>query len=235
MPQLRTVEEWTKKYRQGSGILKPENLFDGKGRPKSSKCFSFTDKKSYLEELVSLRHDVFGPRGLIEICKEKLRTAKSDWQYRMDARHTPNVKPKGDALIDINRLTARLKVYREEARAINAELAKEDKADDSKLLKQQKKMAGHGSCSLENGLIAYCDFRDVEYKDGKPVFEDDGSDVQEYRATCKKVNYEKAVAAKKALRLEQVEIERTETQKIAGKKKAVETQLNKIRRRKEAA
>jgi len=236
MPQLRTVEEWTKKYRQGSGILNPENLFDKQGRPKSSKSYSFPDKKSYLEELVSLRHDAFGPKGLVENCKEKLREEKSRWQYHQKNRNRDvKDKPTGDFAITINRLTAKLKVYREEARAINSELAKEEKHESEILAQKQKKFAGQGSCKLSDGLIARCDFRDVEYKDGKPYFIDDGSDVQEYRAECKKVMLENAQAAKKALRLEQEEIERNNSQKIVAKKKAVETQLNKIRRRKEAA
>jgi len=160
-----------------------------------------------------------------------LRTVKSDWKYRMNARHSPDVKPKGDALIGINRLTARLKVYREEARAINAEFSKEEKHESEILARKQKKQAGRGLCKLVDGQISRCDFRDV--KNGK--FTDDGSDVEEYLAECKKVKLENARAAKKAQALELAEIERTEMQKIAEKKKAVETQLKKLRRRKEAA
>ncbi len=233
MSGLTSQAEWEKHFRSRSGVLNPTNLYDKQGRPTSSNSFSFTDGKEYLEELVSLRRDTFGPKGLIEIAKEKLKTAKSDWQYRMDARLTPKTPPKGQALIDINRLNARLKVYREEARTINAKFQKEEKSDDAKLSKQQRKRAGQGGSSLKDGLINSCDLRPVIYKEGIPVFEDDGSDVMEYLAECKAAKREKAKAEAKALRLEQAEIERVNSQKIAHKKKAVETQLLKIKRRRQ--
>jgi len=230
MSGLTTQAEWTKHFRDRSGVLNPNNLYDKQGRPTSSNSFSFTDGKQYLEELVSLRHDTYGPKGRIEICKEKLRTAKSEWQYHQKVRDSDlKAKPTGDFALTINRLNARLKVYREEARAINAEIQKEDKADDVKLLKQQRKRAYQGTCGRMDGEIVRCDLREVE--NGK--FVDNGESLDEYLIEVKKRKRDKCKAAAKAERLEQAEVERNNSQKIAAKKKAVETQLIKIRRRRQ--
>jgi len=107
-------------------------------------------------------------------------------------------------------------------------IQKEDKVDDLKLLKKQKKFIGQGLCKSDAAGIYRCDFREV--RDGK--FVDDGSDLQEYLANCKKEKRDKARAAAQVLRKEQQQAERDERNKIESKKIAVGEQLQKIRRRK---
>ena len=227
MSGLETEAEWVKHFRDRSGIKNPQNLIDSQGRPTSSNSLYFADGKEYLEELVSKRLDAYGPRGLIEIAKEKLRTAKSDWQYRMDARNTPDVKPKGQAAITINMLNARLKVYREEARKINSEISKEYKADDLKLKKLQKKFRFKGLRKRKNNEVWQCDFRLVENR----KFTDNGESLDEYLIEVKSRKRAKSLALRQIEKEHMEKVEKDRLNKIAIKKKKVDEAISKLKRR----
>jgi len=234
MSSPETVKQWETFYEAKSLYCHPERRFDSVGRPTSSQSYDFSEPDEYLRKLLSKNTDGWGnPVGLIEICKIELREAKSRWRYHCEHSKMidPKTPPKGDFAKEINRLTGKKKVLEKEARILNGWLGEKESHESVKLKKLQKKMANQGTCKLIDGLIARCDWRDVEYKEGNPYFVDDGSSVEEYKANCKAQKRAKAKAAAKVLKMENEQAERDRKNKIESRKIAVETQLKKLRRR----
>ena len=235
MSSPQTVQEWENFYENKSLYCHPEKRFDSFGRPTSSQSYDFVEPQEYLRKLLSKKTDGWGNKtGLIEIVKEDLREAKARWRYHCEHSKMidPKTPPTGDFAKEINRLTGKKKVLEKEARLLNKQLQIKEQYEENRLKKKQKKFANQGNCKLIDGLIGRCDFRDVEYKDGKPFFIDDGSSVDEYIAKCRELKRTKAIAMARVQRKELAQIEQDRKNKIESKKILVDEQLQKIRRRK---
>jgi len=237
MSSPETVKQWETFYENKSLFCNPAKRFDSYGRPTSSQSYDFSEPEEYLKKLLSKRRDAFGPLGLLEQAKEELREAKNRWKYHCEHSKLidPKTPPKGDFAKEINRLAGKKKVLEKEARILSGWLGEKESHESVKLKKLQKKMANQGTCKLIDGLIARCDWRDVEYKEGNPYFVDDGSSVEEYKANCKAQKRAKAKAAAKVLKMENEQAERDRKNKIESRKIAIDEQLQKLRRRQATA
>ena len=187
-----TVKASENFYDEKSFILNPQKKFDSSGRPVSSKSFDFRTPKDLLKDcLRSLENN-----------KSERKELREKWAYHQKARLLDQKeKMTGDFLTESNRLLGKKKVLEKECRLLNKSLVERETQIDKKLAKEIRKRKGVGGCSLKNGLIDSSDLRKVIYKKNIPIFEDDGSDVQEYLKKCRENKREKSRAAAKVLRL----------------------------------
>ncbi len=228
-------EHFVRQFRERSPFLNPKGMFTSAGAPTSSRSFDFMTARERLEEILDKRKDWQGdPLGLLENAKERFSEAKAEWKGHVkDQPHlNDKAKPTGHFAERINRWAARKQVLEEESRALNKLLNQEEKVVDQDFAKRQKKTRWLGVCKLNDNLIAACDLRPVEYKDGKPVFVDDGGSVDEYLAECKLQGRAKAATHRE---LEKKKAAELETQQLATKKAEkdiYDKHLKKLQRRK---
>ena len=195
---------YVKLFRKSSPYLNQGGQADQFGRPTNSRYFDGLGPAEQLQEIVSKKHGPYGPVGLLEIAKLKLKKAKDEWQYNLKVRNKDSKTPaKGNYADAINRALARKQVLEEESRFLNKILRKEEKVEDLILKKQQKKFRYKGLRKRKNNEVWQCDFRLVENR----KFVDDGSDLDEYIFEVKKRKRAKSLALRQ---IEKKEMEKVE-------------------------
>lgn len=144
----RTADEYFELMKGQSVILNPGTP-DRHQRPRSSRPLMGIDAiKQEVAAILAKGVDDRGRfLGRLEHAKQMRREAKQRWKVYLQAqlgsgKHrtlTEDSKPTGEFLDDINRWSARIRIYEHEARALNALILEFEAEEREKAVKRQKR------------------------------------------------------------------------------------------------
>lgn len=183
---MRTKEQYLARFIRLSAILNRETPDRGKPPSSSFMIFGLQGLKDFREDILEKGQDDSGIfNGSLEHARYKAKEARANWKryLKQNPLMDQNAKPVDHYADRINFWDAKVAVLEKEAWELNRiiEEAEEKEREAQKKKATKRKKLGDISAKMIDGKLARVGGRPVKLRaDGKYVFKDDGTSVEEY-------------------------------------------------------